>query len=277
MNKEKQKKTDKTDPKRESEKLFSELIGIMEKLRSPGGCLWDREQTHESIKKNMIEEAYEALDSIEKNDITGLREELGDILLQVVFHSQISKDEGEFEISDVIRSIVEKLIRRHPHVFGETDVSSSGEVLANWEDIKKKERIEKGKKSDSIFNGIPIILPSLHYAHEIQSRAARLGFDWDDIREVLKKISEEIGELQEELHADNKKRLSEELGDLLFSIVNLSRHLGIDSEQSLRGTCRKFIERFDYMEKYAKAEGIDFKKSSIAEKDELWEIAKKNL
>ena len=247
----------------------------MEKLRSEGGCLWDREQTHQSIKKNMIEEAYEAVESIDNNDFQELKEELGDILLQVVFHSQIGSDNNEFEINEVLKSIIKKLLRRHPHVFSDEEVSSSSEVLANWEDIKKEERKIKLTKSTSIFSNIPRILPALHYAYEIQNRAARLGFDWDDISGVVEKLNEEFEELNKEIRTKNNAGLSQELGDLLFSIVNLSRHLGIDSEKSLRDTCRRFIQRFDYMEKYAEENNLDFRKLSMAEKDRLWEIAKK--
>lgn len=256
-------------------KLFFILVKVMEKLRSEGGCLWDREQTHQSIKKNMIEEAYEAVESIDNNDFQELKEELGDILLQVVFHSQIGSDNNEFEINEVLKSIIKKLLRRHPHVFSDKEVSSSSEVLANWEDIKKEERKIKLTKSTSIFSNIPRILPALHYAYEIQNRAARLGFDWDDISGVVEKLNEEFEELNKEIRTKNNAGLSQELGDLLFSIVNLSRHLGIDSEKSLRDTCRRFIQRFDYMEKYAEENNLDFRKLSMAEKDRLWEIAKK--
>jgi len=260
--------------------LFCALIKVMDRLRSDSGCIWDREQTHESIKKNLIEEAYEALESIEDADFQNLKEELGDILLQVVFHSRIAADNKEFEVNDVIRTIIKKLIRRHPHVFGGKPVRSSRDVLANWEDIKKFERKEKNKENLSLFSNIPKILPSLHYAYEIQGRASRLGFDWESIEGVIEKVNEEISELCEALslnkgHVDgNKAEIIEELGDLLFSIVNLSRHLGLDSEQCLRQTCRKFIERFGYMEEYADKKGIDFKGLSLQEKDKLWEMAK---
>lgn len=256
-------------------RLFFILFKIMKKLRSDKGCLWDREQTHQSIKKNLIEEAYEAVESIDNNNYQELKEELGDILLQVVFHSQIGSDNDEFEINEVLRTIIKKLIRRHPHVFSDKEVSSSSEVLSNWEDIKKEERKEKLTNSISIFSNIPKILPALHYAYEIQNRASRLGFDWEDTTGVIDKLKEEFVELNTEIEAESNEGLSEELGDLLFSIVNLSRHLDIDSEKSLRDTCKKFIKRFDYMEKYAEENNLDFKKLSLEEKDRLWEIAKK--
>jgi len=270
--------------------LFSVLVNIMKKLRSCSGCIWDREQTHESIKKNLVEEAYEALESIEDSNYSELKEELGDILLQVVFHSRIAEDNKEFEINDVIRAIIKKLIRRHPHVFGDKKVQNSQDILQNWESIKKSERKEKNSASLSLFSNIPAMLPSLHYACEIQDRAARLGFDWDSIEGVVEKINEEIKELAAAMDSNNKSMktmhgvnkipatndagISEELGDLLFSIVNLSRHLGLDSEQCLRQTCAKFITRFDCMEEYADKRGIDFKSLPLDEKDLLWEIAK---
>ena len=251
------------------------LVEVMRRLRGKNGCPWDREQTHQSIKKNLIEEAYEAVESIDNNNYQELKEELGDILLQVVFHSQIGSDNDEFEINEVLRTIIKKLIRRHPHVFSDKEVSSSSEVLSNWEDIKKEERKEKLTNSISIFSNIPKILPALHYAYEIQNRASRLGFDWEDTTGVIDKLKEEFVELNTEIEAESNEGLSEELGDLLFSIVNLSRHLDIDSEKSLRDTCKKFIKRFDYMEKYAEENNLDFKKLSLEEKDRLWEIAKK--
>ncbi|MFO7929652.1 MAG: nucleoside triphosphate pyrophosphohydrolase [Candidatus Humimicrobiaceae bacterium] len=260
----------------DSNKLFSILLKIMEKLRSPGGCMWDREQSHESLKKNLIEESYEVIEAIEEKNMSELKEELGDLLLQVVFHSQIGKEEGSFNINDVIRLIIKKLYRRHPHVFRGEKVKNSGEVLANWEDIKKKERKEKNNKTDSIFSNIPRILPALHYAFEIQRRAARLGFDWDNPEDVFKKIKEEVGELETEING-SKNNIEGELGDLLFSIVNFSRQKNIDCELSLRNTCKKFIERFDYMEKYAKEHNLDFKSMPLSEKDKLWNIAKENL
>ena len=256
--------------------LFLILVAVMEKLRSEKGCVWDREQTHKTIKKNLVEEAYEAVESIEGESYQELEEELGDILLQVVFHSQIAQENSEFDINDVLRNILNKLVRRHPHVFGDKLVAGSQEVLANWEDIKKEERKEKSSKDLSVFTNIPKILPSLHYANEIQSRAARFAFDWEKSNDVLDKIKEEIEELERELPGRKTGQISDELGDILFSIVNLSRHLKIDSEESLKNTCKKFISRFDFMEDYALKHGLDFKNLSLVEKEELWEIAKKS-
>jgi len=263
--------------------LFSILLQVMAKLRGDNGCMWDREQTHESIKRNLVEEAYEAVDSIEEEDYQELKEELGDIMLQVVFHSRIAEDNGEFEIADVLRTIIKKLVRRHPHVFAGTVVHDSNEVLSNWEDIKRMERQDKSRKgsmqeqdSDSMFSNIPRILPALHFAYEIQNRAARLGFDWKGPQGVIEKIREEASELEKELEDPENSKVSEEIGDMLFTIVNLSRHTGIDSEKALKDTCRKFIARFDFMERYAIEKGLDFKSLSLSQKDALWEIAKKN-
>jgi len=256
--------------------LFLILVAVMEKLRSEKGCVWDREQTHKTIKKNLVEEAYEAVESIEGECYQELKEELGDVLLQVVFHSQIARENSEFDINDVLRNILNKLVRRHPHVFGDKLVAGSQEVLANWEDIKKEERKEKSSNDLSVFTNIPKMLPSLHYANEIQSRAARFGFDWEKSNDVLDKIKEEIEELKKELPGGKIGQISDELGDILFSVVNLSRHLKIDSEESLKNTCKKFINRFDFMEDYALKHGLDFKKLSLVEKEELWEIAKKS-
>lgn len=267
----------KIDDIKDSSILFSILVSIMKKLRSLDGCTWDIEQNHETIKRNLIEETYEAVECIESSDLEGLKEELGDLMLQIIFHSQMASESGEFNINDVMKNIIEKLIRRHPHVFENKILNNCDEILENWEDIKKAERKKSLKKKDSIFVDIPKILPSLHYAYEIQNRASRLGFDWDEIKEVFKKIKEEINEINEELKRGKKDAVANEIGDTLFSIVNFSRHLDIDCEQCLKNTSKKFIQRFDFMEKYAKENNLDFKKMSLGEKDKLWEIAKKNL
>ncbi len=261
----------------DSGELFNVLIGVMSVLRSDKGCMWDREQTHDTIKRNIVEEAYEAVDSIEEKNYQDLKEELGDILLQVVFHSQIAVENKEFNVNDVILGIIKKLVRRHPHVFAGETVASSREVLENWEDIKKEERKNKLSDNFSIFSNIPKLLPALHYAYEIQTRAARYGFDWENPEDVISKIREEADELEKELKAGEKTGIYDESGDLLFSIVNLTRHINIDSEQALKGTCKKFIERFDLMEKYALENKLDFKNLSLEEKDKLWETAKREL
>jgi tetrapyrrole methylase family protein/MazG family protein len=268
---------DKLDKIKSADILFSILLDIMKALRSPEGCMWDREQDHDSLKKSLIEETYETIEAIEKKDPPGIREELGDLMLQTVFHSQIADENGHFNMSDVLKGIIKKLLRRHPHVFGDRDVSCSDEILSNWEDIKKKERKGTNKDGDSIFSGIPHTLPALHFAYEIQNRASRLGFDWDLPEDVYKKIFEELEELKIELGRGNKLSAQEEMGDLLFSIMNYSRHLKIDIEKGLKDTSRKFINRFKLMEKSAVEKGLDFKKLSLEEKEKLWERSKKQI
>ncbi|MDD5659191.1 MAG: nucleoside triphosphate pyrophosphohydrolase [Actinomycetota bacterium] len=274
----------------DARELFKILIETLAYLRSDEGCVWDREQNHDSIKKNMIEEAYEAVDAIEDKDYQSLKGELGDLLLQIIFHSQIAVENDEFDISDVLKEIIKKLYRRHPHVFGDKNFNTSEEVLISWEEIKKTERKSHPKKTQSIFNDIPKILPSLHYAYEIQNRASRLGFDWDKIGGIFDKIKEEINELTDELEKTNNPVIQEEnnhdsrfeymskvkneIGDILFSIVNLTRHLGVDCEECLKHTCSKFIRRFDEIEKLAFLRGFNFRELSIEEKNKLWEEVK---
>ena len=267
---------DKLDEIKKPDILFTILLDVMRILRSPRGCMWDREQDHKTLKKSLIEEAYETIEAIEEEDPVSLREELGDLMLQAVFHSQIASEDGYFNMGDVLKGIIKKLLRRHPHVFGDQDVSCSDEILSNWEDIKKKERKQDNKDKDSIFSGIPRTLPSLHFAYEVQNRASRVGFDWDDAGDVYKKILEELEELKLEIKKKNTGAAQDEMGDLLFSIVNYSRHLGIDIEGSLKDTSRKFIDRFKFMEEAARAKGSDFKKLSLEEKDRLWEKSKKH-
>ena len=267
----------KLDEIKSADILFTILLDIMRTLRSPEGCIWDREQDHETLKKSLIEETYETIEAIEEGDPEGIREELGDLILQTVFHSQIADENGHFNMSDVLRGIIKKLLRRHPHVFGDSDVSGSDEILSNWEDIKKKERKDNNKDGDSIFSGIPRTLPALHLAYEIQNRASRLGFDWDFPEDVYKKILEELEELKLEIDKGKNQSIHDEMGDLLFSIINYSRHLGIDIEKSLKDTSRKFINRFKSMEESAGAKGLDFKKLSLEEKEKLWEKSKKQI
>lgn len=259
------------------EDLFVILLKIMKRLRSDRGCLWDREQNHVSLKKSLIEEAYETVEAIDSGNPDNLREELGDLLLQVVFHGQIAEDDHSFTQSDIIKTIIKKLLRRHPHVFGDISAGSSREILENWEDIKKEERRNSKKEEDSIFSGIPHLLPALHYAYEIQNRASRLGFDWDRAEDVYRKILEELNELKKEADSNNRQSAADEMGDLLFSIVNYGRHLDIDIEKSMKDSCKRFIERFNLMEGIARERGQNFKELSLEEKDRLWELAKKEL
>ncbi|MCL5986335.1 MAG: nucleoside triphosphate pyrophosphohydrolase [Actinobacteria bacterium] len=257
-------------PEEKSKKSsFSELVEVMKKLRLPNGCLWDREQTHQSIKRNMIEESYEAVEAIDEGDFDALKEELGDLLLQVVFHSQMAEEEGKFDIYDVIHGIVEKIKRRHPHIFNGIKVKSTGEIIRRWEKIKQGEK-DNGKNS---LNQIPKSLPSLHYALLIQQRVARFGFDWDDSKDILQKLNEELNEFTHEVEVDGE-HTGNELGDLLFTLVNIARHLNVDPEDALNSTCKKFISRFNEMEELAKAKGRSLEDISLGEMDEIWNQVK---
>ncbi len=245
---------------------FQKLVDIMEKLRRE--CPWDREQTNQSIKNNLIEEAYELLEAIEENNDKAMIEELGDLLLQVVFHSQIKKDEGRFDINDVIKHLIEKLIRRHPHVFGDKDYKEleGKDHLDKWEKIKEKE-----KKRESIFEGIPKRMPALHRAIKVQKRMAKVGFDWENPEDVWKKVMEEIEELK---NAKTEEERKHELGDVLIAITNLARAYGIDPEEALHQSIDRTIRRFQYIEKKAKEENKDLKEMPLEYMDELWEEAK---
>lgn len=256
---------------------LEQLLDVMRKLRAPDGCPWDREQTHESIKGDLIEEAYEVLDAIESGDPSVLEEELGDLLLQVVFHSQIAVEAGEFEFHQVADGISEKLIRRHPHVFGEVTVADSGEVLQNWDAIKKQEKRD-ADKTVSIVSGIPKHLPALQKAHQVQKRAARAGFDWEKIEDVFDKLHEEIDELKEAIAEENEDEIRAELGDLLFSVVNVSRYLGHNPEEVLRHNIDKFVGRFQYVEDRVHENDQDFSDFTLKQLDGFWDEAKaKNL
>ncbi len=250
------------------------LLEVMRRLRAPDGCPWDREQTHESLKSDLIEEAYEVIDAIESGNVSHLEEELGDLLLQVVFHSQISQEGGHFEFSDVADAIVDKLERRHPHVFGEVQVSSTGEVLQNWDAIKKAEK-QEGDKPASIVSGIPKHLPALQKAHQIQKRAARAGFDWEHIDDVFAKLHEEIDELKDAINREHASDIRGELGDLLFSVVNISRFLGHNPEELLNHNIKKFVSRFQRVEEQVHATGKDFKDFTLTELDAFWDEAKR--
>jgi tetrapyrrole methylase family protein/MazG family protein len=252
------------------------LLGVMRKLRAPDGCPWDLKQTHESLKSDLIEEAYEVVDAIESGDASELEEELGDLLLQVVFHAQISSEAGEFEFDQVANGISEKLIRRHPHVFGEVEVADADEVLQNWDAIKKTEKQGAGEAPKSIVSGIPKHLPALQKAHQVQKRAARAGFDWDHIDDVFAKLHEEIDEVKEAISRNHEDDIRDELGDLLFSVVNVSRYLGHNPEELLNQNIKKFIARFQFVEDQVHASGKEFKEFSLAELDIFWDQAKLN-
>lgn len=249
---------------------FSKLTGIMTTLRSKQGCPWDLKQTHDTLKPYLIEESYEVLNAIEKNDMHNLCEELGDLLLQVVFHAQIASEANEFAIQDVLQGIIQKMIRRHPHVFGEEKAETADDVNINWQRIKQEEK--KGKNHELAFFKDPIGLPALMWASSTQRRAAQVGFDWLDIDGPWEKVEEELAELKSALNEGVGKR--EELGDLLFSIVNLSRFLELDAEEALRDSVHKFQRRFQKMVKLVQRDGLEFKKLALNEMDLYWEKAK---
>jgi len=251
------------------------LIDIMDTLRGPGGCPWDMEQDHKSIMKCLIEEAYELADAIEQENEIEVKEELGDVLLQVVFHSAIAKDNNLFTLDEVINELCDKLIYRHPHVFGDAKVSDSDEVIKNWERLKRKENAKKQR--ESILSGIPNTLPALLNALKIQSVVSRVGFDWENPEGVLDKIKEEIQEVEEAVEGKNEDRMEDEIGDLFFSVVNLARLLKIDPEAALRRTNKKFSHRFYEIEKVAKERNIGLSEMSMKEKDRVWEAAKEKI
>ena len=251
---------------------FSHLKEIVAILRSPEGCPWDREQTHQSIRKNLIEETYEVLETIDDEDPDAMCEELGDLLMQIMLHSQMAAEEGYFTVDDVVAGLNEKLVRRHPHVFGEKHANDAGEALANWQEIKAQEKAAKGidTTKQSQLAGIPRDLPALMYAYKLQKKAAQVGFDWNDIADVYSKVEEEFRELQE---ASEQERAGE-LGDLLFAVVNLARFLKLDPEEALALTNKKFTQRFSYIEEKLQEAGRTFDQTDLQEMDKWWEEAK---
>ena len=252
------------------ERQVERLRAIMHRLRSPGGCPWDAEQTHATLVPNLIEEAYETVDAIQREDWEHLREELGDLLLQVVFHSELGTEEGRFDLDEVARGICEKLVRRHPHVFAQSEASDSEAVLKQWDDIK---RAEKGDEGKPYLHGVGQGLPALLRAAKLQKKAAKVGFDWEEVEGVLAKLREELGEVEEELHRGSDK-LDEELGDLMFSLVNLLRFLKKDPEAILAAANRKFEERFSGMEAGLREEGRSLQEADLGEMERRWQLAK---
>jgi len=247
------------------------LVRIMEALRAEDGCPWDREQTRQSLKPFLIEEAYELLEAIEEDNPEKIKEELGDLLFQIVFHARIAKERGEFDIQDVIDAVSEKMVSRHPHVFGGRRLYTADEVLDRWEEHKRQE----GKLKESILEGIPRHLPSLLKAHRVQERVSRVGFDWDKAEDVLEKVESEFDEFRSALKEGNKGKIEEELGDILFTLVNLARLVEINPDEALRKTVAKFIRRFSYIETRAKEEGRALSDYSLEELDLIWEEAKR--
>ena len=254
---------------------MSSLLDVMSKLRDPvSGCAWDIEQSFETIAPYTIEEAYEVADAIERKDMQALREELGDLLLQVVFHSQMAKDQGLFEFEDVACGIADKMIERHPHVFGKTKFASVEEQKKHWELLKQQERERKTEGAVSAVDGVALALPALTRAEKIQKRAARVGFDWDDLTPVLDKLDEEINELWQAAAAKDNAAIEDELGDLLFSVTNVARHMKVDPEQALKKATAKFEKRFKLVEQALHAEGREMTGTSAEELDQYWRRSK---
>ena len=250
---------------------FEELVNIMERLRAPDGCPWDREQTHKTLIPYLLEETYEVIDSIEDSDIKRLKEELGDLLLQIVFHAQIASENGGFDAEDVATSINAKLIRRHPHIFKNKKDLTPDEVTQNWEQIKLA---EKKDTRQSALSGVPKTAPALLKAFRLQQKAARFGFDWDKWEDIFEKIGEEMAELRMAIESESKDKIEEEIGDFLFSAVNVARFLKIDPESALNRMNRKFIRRFQYVEKKLAEKGKNLSDSNLEEMDSLWNESK---
>ena len=258
---------------------IEKLMLLVAQLRSEKGCPWDKEQTRETLKPMLIEEAYEVLDALDGASPTELKEELGDLLFQVVFHAQIAQEKGEFRLADIIDRLHDKMVRRHPHVFGGADLRTADDVLRNWEDIKAAERgttsPSRPDSGKSLLDGIPSRLPALHQAYQVTAKASRVGFDWHSLEAILEKLKEEAAEATEAHIARDQARLIDEAGDLLFVAVNVARFLGADPETALRRSNRKFERRFRYLEAKIKSQGRELKDASLAEMDALWDEAKK--
>jgi nucleoside triphosphate diphosphatase len=254
---------------------FDDLLQIMKRLRTPEtGCAWDLEQSFKTIAPYTIEEAYEVADAIERDDMRELPDELGDLLLQVVFHAQIGSDEGHFSIQDVTQAISEKMIRRHPHVFGDAEQKTSDQQVTNWESIKASERAEKNEFDSSALSGIALALPALMRAEKLQKRAARTGFDWIDPKDILDKLQEEKAEIEEAMASEDQAHIEEEIGDLLFVVANLARRLKVDPEIALRKANVKFERRFRAMESLAEENSVDFSSLTLEEQEAYWQQIK---
>lgn len=254
---------------------FTRLVEIMATLRGPTGCPWDREQTPDTLKPYLVEETYEVLEALEAKDLSAFKEELGDLLLQIVFHAQLMAETGAFTIDDVAQAIGDKLVRRHPHVFGDVKVQDADEVVQNWAKIKAQEKA--GKADQSILAGVPHGAPALIQAQRLGEKASRVGFDWRSAPEVFKKIEEETQELAASLAISDVNRQEHELGDLLFALTNLARHLNLDAETALRKAGKRFNDRFRYIETKLQANNEDIHHTSSARLEELWEEAKRAL
>ncbi|MGA1847362.1 nucleoside triphosphate pyrophosphohydrolase [Deferribacter abyssi] len=254
------------------EKKFRNLVNIIKKLRAPDGCPWDREQNLYSLKDYIIEEVFEFIDALDRKDITNIIEELGDILLHVLFHSIIAEEEGLFTLNEVIDTISEKLIRRHPHVFGDIKVKSTDEVMINWEKIKAEEK-KKGKRS--ILDDIPAKMPSIQRSYKLQERAKKVGFDWQSSDECMMKVHEEFNELQDAIKTGNLNDIEHEFGDLLFALINLSRFLNVNADEALRKANNRFVDRFKHIENRLAEKGLSPEDATLDELEQLWKEAKK--
>ncbi len=251
---------------------FDQLLTIMRRLRGPEGCPWDAEQTHQSLTRYLLEETYEVIEAIDEQSPEHLKEELGDLLLQPVFHAAIAEEAGDFTINDVIDTLCQKLIRRHPHVFGDLEIKDSDAQIENWERIKKA---EKGAERASALSGVPCHLPALLKAHKISEKASRVGFDWEHSGQVFAKVMEELHEFEEARAAGDPQRMEDELGDLLFAIVNLGRFLALNPEEALRKTINRFQKRFSHVEDTLHSQGKQMQDTPLEEMDKLWEQAKR--
>ena len=261
-------------------KNFDELINVMKRLRAPGGCPWDREQTYESLAPYLLEEAFETFDAIQEaseGETENLREELGDLLLQIVFHSQIAEEKNDFTIEDVCAGNTRKMILRHPHVFGDKRLDTASDVLNNWDELKKAEREitkSEAKTNDSILDEVPLAFPALIEANKLTKKAAKVKFDWENAEQVFDKINEEISEIRNATSQNENEDIEEEIGDLLFAVVNLARKLDVEPETALKKTNRKFRRRFKFIEENLKADGKNLADSNLMEMDALWNKAK---
>ncbi len=252
---------------------FDGLVEIMRRLRSPGGCPWDREQTKESLKPYVVEETYEVLEAIDEGDPEKLREELGDLLLQVVFLAQLADEAGEFDVHDVIRGISEKLVRRHPHVFGGEKKDTAEEVIESWASIKVEEKKEKGPSS--ILEGVPKQMPALLRAHRVTEKVSRVGFDWSSVDDVFRKLEEELEEFEDAVSGRDRGKMEDELGDVIFALVNVARFLGVNPEEALKKTISRFVGRFMYIEEVLEHQGVDIREAGMEEMERLWREAKR--
>lgn len=252
---------------------FDDLVAIVSKLRGPGGCPWDKEQTLESLKPFLVEEFYELIDDIDKKNYAGMKEELGDLLFQIVIQSQLAKEEGEFDMNDVVDGIARKMVSRHPHVFGDKDIKTSKEVKIWWEEHKRKE----GKGHDSVLGGVPVSLPALLRAQKIQLKATKVGFDWERIEDVFEKLEEEIREFRHALMKKNSGEIEDEIGDIFFVLVRIANYVNVDPEDALRKTIDKFMSRFRYIEDEAIRKGRELSEMTLSEMDVLWNEAKREL